>query len=365
MSDSQKGAALDHDLAIVGGGLQGVLLALACHSKGQRVLLLESGPRLGGNHLWSFHAGDVPAEARELIEPLVVARWPAYEVAFADRTRRIDEPYASISSARLDEHARAALGGAVLLGVKAARLDARSVILEDGRRIEATRVIDCRGPGAYSQRGAHVFQKFAGVELLGPHTLKLPMLMDARVRQDEGFRFVYVLPLAPDRVLVEDTRFSEEPGLEGVSEAAQRWARENGLRGQVVRRESGVLPLPLDALPALDPARAGYAGGFFHPVTGYSLPLALRFALRVASGQPLELAQLRAQQKFALLLNRLLYRATEPADRWRVLSRFHALPAATLRRFYALETTRADRARILCGRPPRGVNLRKALEALA
>ena len=156
----------------------------------------------------------------------------------------------------------------------------------------------------------------------------------------------------------------------GTGADALRWARSAGLRGEVVRRESGVLPLPLERLPPLgsgSPLRAGYGGGFFHPVTGYSLPLAVRVALRIAAGDldARWLSQVRAQQRFGLLLNRLLYRATPDAERWRVLSRFHALPAASIRRFYALESTRADRARILCGRPPRGLSLRRALEALA
>ena len=267
---------------------------------------------------------------------------------------------------------REALGDSVLLGAEAREISAHAVELADGRTLRAHAVIDCRGPAALLLAGAHAFQKFAGVELEGPHELTVPTLMDARVEQRDGFRFLYLLPLAPDRLLVEDTRFSLDPALdpEVVEADALDWARSEGLRGAVVRRESGVLPLPLERLPPFatgSPLRAGYGGGFFHPVTGYSLPLAVRFALRVAHGavDARWLSQVRAQQRFALLLNRLLYRATAEGDRWRVLSRFHALPAAVIRRFYALESTHADRVRILCGRPPRGVSLRRALEVFA
>ncbi len=195
--------------------------------------------------------------------------------------------------------------------------------------------------------------------------------MDARVEQKDGFRFVYALPLGPDRVLVEDTRFSDSPQVDWVALEADalHWARQVGLGGGIVRREAGVLPLPLDRLPgatAGSPLSAGYGGGFFHPVTGYSLPLAVRLALRIAGGELDEawVSRVRAQQRFGLLLNRLLYRATRPADRWRVFSRFYTLPADTIRRFYALESTPLDRARILLGRPPRGVSVRRALEAI-
>ena len=45
------------DYGIVGGGLQGCLLAhaLAWHRPEATVLLLEQGDTLCGNHTWSFH----------------------------------------------------------------------------------------------------------------------------------------------------------------------------------------------------------------------------------------------------------------------------------------------------------------------
>ncbi len=371
------------DYLIAGGGLQAGLIALALADRqpSAHVGIVERGPSLGGNHLWSFHAGDVPAGGRGLLEPLIEARWPAYLVAFPDHQRRIDEEYAAISSARLHAAVRAALArrcGEVLLSTGISEVRPGEVLLHDGRLLRARLVIDARGPEALPVQGGCGYQKFAGVELRVPRAPELPTLMDARVPQLDGYRFLYVLPLAPDRVLVEDTRYSLSPALDvaAVEGAALDWAAGNGLRGEVVRSEHGVLPLPLDRLPddaAGQVLTAGYAGGFFHPVTGYSLPAALRLALHVASCLPEEacgpgLAELRLdlrrQQRFALLLNRLLFRATADLERWRVLSRFYRLPAETVRRFYALQSTRADRLRILCGRPPTGVSLQRALQAV-
>ena len=369
---------MDLDYAIAGGGLAGTLLALAIRARqpGARLALVERGPALGGNHLWSFHSADVPEEARTLVEPLVVRRWPAYRVAFPDGERTLALPYASISSERLDAVARAALGEAVLSSARVARISAAELQLDDGRLLRARRVIDARGPLSLEARGAMAFQKFAGVELRVEKAPELPTLMDACVEQRDGFRFVYVLPLAPDRVLVEDTRFSISPALDvaQVEADALAYAAEHGLAGEVVRREHGVLPLPLDGLAAPSGIlRAGYGGAFFHPTTGYSFPAALRLALHVAARPPEEaldadflrlVSELRGQQRFCLLLNRLLYRAVPEADRWRVMARFYQLPEETIARFYALQLTPADRARIVCGRPPHGVSLRAAFREL-
>jgi len=119
------------------------------------------------------------------------------------------------------------------------------------------------------------------------------------------------------------------------------------------------------------PLRAGFAGGWFHPATGYSFPVAVRLATLVASlpaeraigPELLALARRhRAQARFAHLLNWMMFRAYPPGERWHVLERFYRdMPEDTILRFYSLETTWRDRARILSGRPPRGFSLRRAL----
>ncbi len=108
--------------------------------------------------------------------------------------------------------------------------------------------------------------------------------MDAAVRQEDGFRFVYTLPLSATRVLVEDTYFADGPQLDvpSLRQRALAYAHELGLAiARIGREETGILPLPaLAAAPrASSPFRAGYAGGWFHPTTGYSFPIAARLAL--------------------------------------------------------------------------------------
>ena len=49
---------------------------------------------------------------------------------------------------------------------------------------------------------------YNSVEEIAPDVLLV--VMDATVPQEDGFRFVYALPLDPDRVLVEDTYFSDD-----------------------------------------------------------------------------------------------------------------------------------------------------------
>ena len=373
---------LEFEYVLVGGGLQNALVAMALLERPRppSIALVERGPRLGGNHTWCFHAGDAPPGSAAWIDPLVAHRWAGHEVVFPTLRRRIEVPYAAITSDRLDQVVRARLGPEGLhLGASVRAVEAHRVVLDDGRILSGRVVIDARGP-ASGPGGGCGYQKFLGLELAleRPHGLDLPLLMDATVAQIDGFRFVYVLPLAPDRLLVEDTYFSDGAALDRASlrQRALGYARSRGFgRGEVVREEEGVLPMPWrgDGLPrpgAAGPLAAGYQGGWFHPATGYSFPVAARLAALVGAleGERLfggELARLaaavRRQAAFARQLNRLLFRWCAPAERWQVLARFYRLPEELVLRFYALAMAPQDMARILIGRPPRGLSLRARL----
>jgi lycopene beta-cyclase len=368
---------------LVGGGLQNGLVALALLEQrpDTRLLLIEREPELGGNHTWCFHAGDVSAQARPWLERLVVKRWACHDVCFPGHRRRLQQQYNAVTSARLHEvvservqrapHAR-------LLRASVRATEPGGVTLADGTLRRGQLVIDARGPTSKPVAHDQAVQKFLGLELqVAPGNVpEFPVLMDATVEQIDGFRFVYLLPWATDRVLLEDTYYSTNAQLDR-STVAQRildYAEQRGLLVQrVLREESGVLPLPVrphwpTATEGL--VQAGYAGGLFHPTTGYSLPVAVRFALHIASRPALQalgagyddwIERHRRQFRYAVWLNRLLFEAFAPEQRRHVLERFYRLPAATIRRFYALETTPLDRARILCGKPPTGFSLSRLL----
>jgi lycopene beta-cyclase len=371
------------EYVLVGGGLQNALITLALLERrpDARIALIEREPRLGGNHTWCFHETDVPPAARSLLEPLVVRRWAGHDVAFPSHQRRVSGGYAALTSERLHAVVSAAVEAApnarrVVANVREVRSD--GVSLDDGQQVRGALVVDARGP----ERAAPApggYQKFLGLELAlsGGTAPEVPMLMDATVEQLDGYRFMYVLPWASDRVLVEDTYYSDSSVLDAATlrERVLDYAARAGLRvSSVLREERGVLPIPsrlaADGDVSHGPLLAGYAGGLFHPTTGYSLPVAVRLALHLAA-RPAGaapgaeyarwLAAQRRQARFCLLLNRMLFSAFAPEQRLHVLERFYRLPESTIRRFYALETSASDRARILCGRPPRGFSLRRLL----
>lgn len=373
--------ATDH--VIVGGGLAGGLIALALANAGRggQVTLIDGESHLGGNHTWSFHLTDLHDDEWELVVPLVARQWAQQEVRFPGRSRVLQAGYATITGERFAEVVTARLveaGVRLLLNRRVASVGSAVVRFEDEASARGRVVIDARGPDSTARVGLG-YQKFVGLELAlqsdGPWTR--PLLMDATVPQRDGYRFVYLLPFSARRVLVEDTIYSSRPWLDSF-EIERRILAYVAAHGatviDVLRRETGVLPLPLDGevdVPRVGaPVAVGYRGGFFHPVTGYSLSLAARVALAVARARTPEetttavgavARQLAPQRRFGQLLNRLMFEAIPPASRWTALDRFYRLPEATIARFYASATTWTDRARILVGRPPAGLSWRHLL----
>ncbi len=381
------GQSLDNETAacdylLVGAGLSNCLLALALarFAPRARVVLVDRVESIGARHTWSFHASDAHASDLDWLTPLVAHRSNGHEVRFERYSRVLEGAYCTVTGDRLRQEVercfRTHPNFELLLGQGVVEVGDAHAVLANGQRIRAALVIDARGP-EFIDADISGYQKFVGLELEWerPHGIERALLMDAEVEQLDGFRFMYVLPFGPTRALVEDTYFSDTATLDVplLRERIFSYVRAQGLSSpRSVREETGVLPLPRRVRlgATRSPLRTGYAGGFLHPTTGYSFPVAARLASFIARRPPDALfgadfdrflREHARQLRFGELLNRLLFQAFEPERRSGVFERFYRLPEATIARFYALETTPLDRTKILCGRPPRGLSLKRAL----
>ena len=367
---------------IIGAGLAGSLAALALRAERPDwpVTLVDSAPGPSDRHTWSFHHPDLTPVWHARLAPGLRASWPGQEVRFPDHARVLAAGYASLDGPGLARLV-AASGATVLWARTAAEARADGATLDDGTRLTAHCTLDARGlrPGRHLVTG---YQKFVGVEyeMDAPHGVARPVIMDATVPQLDGYRFVYLLPFSPTRLLIEDTRYSDGAGLTEADlvAAIADYAAARGWTGREVRRERGVLPIALahDAKSfwaAQDGAvPIGLRAGLFHPVTGYSLPVAVQVADRIAAADPAtasvrdavrDLALRKAHEdRFLRLLNRMLFRGCAPDQRRRVLSRFYRLPEGLIERFYAGRLTALDKLRIVTGKPP--IPIRDALPCL-
>ena len=367
----------DYDLILVGGGLANSLIAwrLKTERPELNLLILEQGEQLGGNHTWSFHDGDLTPEQHTWLAPLVSHRWPHYRVVFPHRERQLMSGYNCIRSDVFAQQLTPSLGASLRTRTTVVEVQPSEVTLADGQVLTAKAVIDGRGP-ATSAHMALGFQTFLGQEIrtVKPHGLAAPIIMDARVQQGDGYRFVYVLPFAPDRLLIEDTHYVDAHHAQLDADRLRNNIREYATNQDwqidaILHEEQGALPITLAGnwqafwQDAGDQPLAGLRAGLFHPTTGYSLPHAVRLAQHIATLPDLGAATLCAairahsqrewrSQGFFRLLNRMLFLAGRPSDRWQVMQRFYGLSDALIERFYAQRLTLADKLRIVSGKPP-------------
>ena len=377
------------DYIIVGGGLQSglIVLALQHYQPHAKVLVVERCDRLGGNHTWSFHPKDVSTTTNDWLGPVIEYRWPSYQVRLNRFEKEIGLSYASISSeyfaAAVMRSIESGECGFVRTHTEVTDLTSNEITTTKGERYSGRIVLDCRGPSPsntlpYSQCG---YQKFWGLEiaLKSDWPFAGPVVMDDHVDQSDGFRFIYSLPLEPRRVLVEDTRFANGPGIDRDECLTQirMYLADIGVEDwSILREEHGILPMPMSSelLPGeclrpssetkADAIRGGYAGGWFHAATGYSFPLAVAFAEAIARSTPesaaLEIARLadmhRTRSQFGRFLNRLLFRLVKPSTRYQIFRRFYkVLSTDSIARFYSHQFTWRDAFRIVVGWPPGGL----------
>ncbi len=305
--------------------------------------------------------------------PLVAHRWQGYDVRFPRLNRTLAGEYLSITSARFAAVLTETLGESLQSDAAVTDITPETVTLADGTRLRASAVIDGRGytPDKHLNTGS---QSFLGQQwrLRQPHGLTRPILMDATVNQQGGYRFVYTLPISANELLIEDTHYIDAARLH-LSATRQNiadYARQQGwYLESLVREEQGHLPIMLAGdFPAYWQARdkqpcSGLRAGLFHATTGYSLPHAVALADAIAGSTEFSAAAVFSvihryalhqwhAQRFFRTLNRMLFLAGDADKRWQVMQRFYSLNEGLIARFYAGQLNLADKARILAGKPP-------------
>jgi len=374
---NSKSVTQSFDLILAGGGLANGLIALrlAQTRPDVRVAIVESGPGIGGDHTWSSFGLDINEEQRRWTQSLFVHRWDCYSVRFPQHARTLDVGYGTTNSAALAAALADALPpSSIITNMPVVALTPTSVTLADQRVLTASGVIDGRGQKKTDALDLR-WQKFLGqeVELAQDHGLKGPIIMDATVPQQDGYRFVYTLPFGPRHVLIEDTYFSDGRDLapdllrRHIADyaAAQGWQIT-----RTIREEAGILPLAIggDIEKFLDEgtpgvARVGLAAGLFNPVTGYSFPDAVRMADLVAGLPDFSAATIhRAVRDHAVrvwnsrgmyrILNRMLFLAAQDEERRTILERFYEHPDDLVGRLYAADNRLLDWPKVFSGRPP-------------
>jgi len=360
-SVNQTGSA---DISIQGAGLSGALLAtrLKLSHPNLKLAVVEKNSEAVSDQVWSFYGSDLTPGSLAWMKPYLRKSWNCYEVKFPTYNRVVNTSYHSIDAGKIRNHLKSLLGP--------------DLLLNSTEQVRANIRVDARGNSNFNYPNCG-WQKFLGIEyeLSRPHGLQWPIVMDATCEQKDGFRFIYVLPWDEKNLLIEDTRYSDTPTIDETEfeKDIVLYARKMGFSiNSEIRRERGALPIPLKPQPK-SRLTIGTAGGFFHPITGYSAPFAIELSNRIANLSHVTAdavqseiekysTDLEASQRFAFKLSALLFLGASPSERIKIFEKFYRHSQPLIERFYKLDIKTVDKVSIFSGRPP--ISIVKAFQIL-
>lgn len=286
----------DADIIILGGGCAGLSLGLrlaedpgAC----RRVMIIESRPNYVHDRTWCFWR-----LAPHRFDALIRHSWSRVAVRSAERlvvAHCQDAPYQMLASGDFYEDACRLIGDSKVVSLmldtavngNAKRVGARWQVDTSRGTMTANTIIDTR-PAAAAASDVVLWQSFSGQEITctaSPFDTSTVELMDFAAPTDNELRFTYLLPMTPDRALVETTVFGAQPRSVAALATSQADAVEkrcNSAPFHVLRSESGVLPMGWRKHRTLSPSDGAVYAGVMHggarPATGYAFERIQRWA---------------------------------------------------------------------------------------
>jgi len=290
----------ESDVAIVGAGLAGLSLAvrLAARRNPPQILIIDPRTTHERDRTWCTWS----VQPHPFID-CVSHRWPEWTVGSGDAAvvRRSERfPYQRIPADALYHKAKTLLAQAPsvtwALGRSVVGLEETagqvSITLSDGKNIEARQVYDSRPPEIKTTDGWR--QIFSGLEIRCPGARWNPekvVLMDFQSADKNGVRFFYILPLANDSFLVEDTWLCPAGKMPVFSEAEiLSYASERiGVTGwEILHREKGTIPMFAQptAITSGRITAIGTRGGAVRSSSGYAFTRIQQEAEALAAAYP-------------------------------------------------------------------------------
>ena len=369
-------APLPYDYLLVGGGAAGLSLAYYLAQEPRlaekRILLIEPEAKDRNDRTWSYWA-DEPTPFDEL----AVGEW--HNIAFrAPGFERVFDlgkyHYRTVRGLDFYQFVHRALAArpaqfTVLRG-RVASLENTGVGVrartEAGEEFTARYAFDSRPPAITPRPGRHryLLQHFVGWEIETTRDVFDPSVvefMDFRGPQHHEARFMYVLPFAPRRALVEYTLFSARVLAKADYEGhiLDYLTNTLGLAPadyRIVEEEMGAIPMTDHPLPGgvgTHIINLGTRAGRAKPSTGYAFrriqaqSARLAAALAATGQPPRHLTGDRWQFRLfdTLLLDIMQRRGETTRDIFQQL--FERNPVARILRFLDEKTSWADNLRVM------------------
>ncbi len=352
-----------YDYIISGMGCAGLSLAVRLIRsgglEGRRLLLIDRDSKQANDRTWCYWETE-PGP----FEEVVYRRWGRawfHAEGFSKLLDLSPYEYKMIRGADFYRHCLAiveAHPGAEVLHAEVSGFrqeSDRAFVVADGREFDASYVFNSilLNPPPLRKGVHHLLQHFKGwiIQTSGPSFKpEEATLMDFRPSQGHGTTFVYVMPLAADRALVEYTLFSPsllEDGEYDAGLSAYIGSQLGITEFEVVEREFGIIPMTNHRFEARNGRilNLGTAGGQTKASSGFTFRFIQKHTDRIVdslsrNGHPFDVrfpGKARFDWYDSTLLNILSNRTLEGSFVFRELFRKNS--PSTILRFLDNETS--------------------------
>ncbi|MGY3556029.1 lycopene cyclase family protein [Williamsia sp. R60] len=271
-----------YDVAVVGAGPAGRAVAARSAAAGLDTALVDPAP----NWAWHVTYGAWSDELPSWVGTKVIAAQSDTVAVFTPGRHLIERAYVNLDTRALQQSLD--ISAVTTFADTATSVSSDNVSLQDGRKVTARTVIDARGLRAPHAPAQSAFGIFVDSEIAASYLgSDNAVLMDWRgVEPGRAPSFLYAIPVADGRVLLEETCLAGAPPVP-LAELQDR------LRGRL--EHVGITGPTVDTAPTervyfalcghdsvppwrSDPLLFGAAGGMIHPATGYSVAASLSAA---------------------------------------------------------------------------------------
>jgi lycopene beta-cyclase len=378
-SNSSKSGSSEYDYIIIGAGGAGMCLLLALHNAGllefKKVLVLEPDLKNTNDRTWCFWAQESDAIVKQL-QPILHNKWDYLDVT-GQKKDIAPYSYYYFSSLNFYTLVKEKIKNCpnvewLQQSVKSIsrQKDANKVLVEEDRAYTGCFVFSSLIGEAHKdilgEKNRILWQSFYGLtvkfksDCLPDDAIKL---MDFSIDQDGQCQFIYLLPFAKDKALVELTRFGKKVITEAEApEFLHEWITQKYADYDVLEIEAGKIPMtsmfnpkePFYA-PQEQVIAIGTAAGSVKCSTGYAFYTMFDHACRIAEAlkQSKPIPKPYRQPRFSFYDNLLLILLHEKPYLGKLIfeSLFNNVRAATILKFLQEKTSLAEEFTILKSLP--------------
>lgn len=372
-----------YNIIVLGAGCAGLSLVMRLlhnpATRHKKILLIDKAPKQQNDRTWCFWE-----KGEGFFEDITVMQWAQLDFFSNRYCGQLDMTpyrYKMIRGIDFYEHCFNHIQqwpNVTVLYDEVLQYDAQTVQLARG-------TLNCTGAWVFSslykapaqQKGRYyLLQHFKGwmVQTEQPHfDVQRATLMDFRVSQAHGASFVYLMPLAPNRALVEYTLFTENLLQQEEYDTALKDYIDQYLQIKnytVSDMEFGVIPMTSAPIPAMANGvyHIGTAGGQTKASSGYTFQFIQKqtaaIVANLAVGRP-PFAKRKGNWRFQLYDNTLLHvMANQKMPGDAIFARLFAKnKAAAIFKFLDNETSLPEELKIM-STVPQGLFIKAALAEL-